>query len=146
MINLWDRNIGAPEIIPLIKRKSPVTAVVLFTSKDDAEYLCRAISCGVAAYLLRPHDNGRLISAIRMVHQGYNYISPNITTKTFSIITELQVISCVGRGQSSREIAECLRLRPGTVRNCISSSMRKAGLSNRTQLAICAFRLGLVSE
>ena len=58
--------------------------------------------------------------------------------------TELRILSHVGEGLTSDEIAQSLGLAIGTVRNYISSVMHKAGLRNRSQMARYAFSCGLV--
>jgi len=58
--------------------------------------------------------------------------------------SELQILTCVGVGNSSEEIAQALDLAVGTVRNYISSVMRKTGLRSRSQLVRYALEYGLV--
>ena len=58
--------------------------------------------------------------------------------------TELKILVEIGKGHTSNEIAENLGLAVGTVRNCISSVMRKIGLNNRSQMVRYAFGCGLV--
>ena len=58
--------------------------------------------------------------------------------------TELRILVEIGEGHTSNEIAENLGLAVGTVRNCISSVMRKTGLNNRSQMVRYAFGCGLV--
>jgi DNA-binding NarL/FixJ family response regulator len=58
--------------------------------------------------------------------------------------TELQVLTHIGEGHASSEIAELLDLAVGTVRNYISSIMRKMGMNNRSQMARYALLHGLV--
>ena len=57
---------------------------------------------------------------------------------------ELRILAYVGEGLTSTEIARRLDLVVGTVRNYISSVMRKTGLHNRSLLARYAFRCGIV--
>ena len=58
--------------------------------------------------------------------------------------TELKILAQVGEGHTSGEIARNLSLTVGTVRNCVSSVMRKTGLNNRAQMVRYAFSCGLV--
>lgn len=58
--------------------------------------------------------------------------------------TELRILTSVGEGYTSEEIAKKLGLAIGTVRNYISSVMRKTGQHNRSQIARYAFYYGLV--
>ena len=52
--------------------------------------------------------------------------------------SEWQIIECVGRGMSNKEIAQILHLSEGTIRNSLSVILSKLGLKNRTQLGIWA--------
>jgi DNA-binding NarL/FixJ family response regulator len=57
--------------------------------------------------------------------------------------TERQIFAYIAKGRSNSEIAECLRLKSGTVRNYVSSAMRKAGLKNRIQIALYVLNCGI---
>ena len=59
--------------------------------------------------------------------------------------TELQILTCIGEGNGSCEIAQNLHLTVGTVRNYISAVMHKTGLHSRAQLVLFALKYGLVS-
>jgi len=58
--------------------------------------------------------------------------------------TELRVLTYIGEGNTSDEIAQKLGLAVGTVRNYISSVMHKTGMRNRSEMARYAFIYGLV--
>lgn len=49
---------------------------------------------------------------------------------------ELEIAGMVAGGASNREIADALYLTEGTVKNHVSSALRKLGLRDRTQLAL----------
>jgi DNA-binding NarL/FixJ family response regulator len=57
---------------------------------------------------------------------------------------ELRILVHIGEGLTSSEISDKLDLTVGTVRNYISSVMRKTGLRNRSQIARYAFCCGIV--
>jgi DNA-binding NarL/FixJ family response regulator len=52
--------------------------------------------------------------------------------------SEWEIIDCVGRGMSNKEIAARLHLSEGTIRNSLSVILSKLGLKNRTPLGIWA--------
>ena len=58
--------------------------------------------------------------------------------------TELMILSRIGEGRTSNEIAKDLNLAVGTVRNYISFVMRKTGLNSRSQMVRYALRYGIV--
>jgi PAS domain S-box-containing protein len=59
---------------------------------------------------------------------------------------ELQILSLIARGWSNREIADDLGVSRGNVKNQVSRLLEKLDVSDRTQAAIQAVRLGLVSD
>ncbi|MDR0601020.1 MAG: response regulator transcription factor [Treponema sp.] len=157
------------DLVPLLKHKSPHTAIILYTTCGDKETMWNAVNAGVSGYLLKPDDFDRLPEMIRIARFGGCYISPNIQGQALPFIpdltqhrlhmkvpasapdtippgisnTERRIMGRIGRAQSNKEIAEQLQLTQGTVRNYVSSAMRKTGLQNRTQIAIYALKNGL---
>ncbi|MDR0567705.1 MAG: response regulator transcription factor [Spirochaetaceae bacterium] len=57
---------------------------------------------------------------------------------------ELRIMVCITRGNSTEEIAKRFNLANGTVRNYLSSGMKKAGLRNRMEVPIFIIRHGLI--
>jgi DNA-binding NarL/FixJ family response regulator len=166
--------LNVPELVPLIKRKSPNTAVILYTSQDDDEYISKALAGGISGYLLKKAAPGEIAASIRTGYHGGVYLSPEIRARAFMLFskligyrkmyrrlltvnksnkanipafsqTEWKILSYIGQGRSNKEIAETLSLKPGTVRNYISSAMHKAGLRNRIQVVLFAIKNDLLN-
>ena len=57
---------------------------------------------------------------------------------------ELRILALVAKGYKTKKIADKLCLSCGTIRNYISSAMRKLGLHDRTQIAIYIIKHGLI--
>jgi DNA-binding NarL/FixJ family response regulator len=169
------------EIIPLLKCRSPETAVFLLTALADEDHICKAIYHEVQGYMLKGTDAETLVSAIRHVYEGGQYISPIIRDKTYQICSqliknrervsrggmelrvkkewgkgidssifeklskkELEIMACIGQGYTTEETAARFQLARGTVRNYLSSGMKKAGLQHRTQIPLFAIEQGLI--
>lgn len=150
----------------LIKSRSPSTAVIILSRLDDLHIL-DAFSSGVSGYVTRTTSPDFLSQSIRTVYYGGSLLSPEIAahaSRLFSdfvheqtaltsrplpklpknvSVKELQVMGCLGRGLTNREIADTLKLREGTVRNYISSVLQKTGLRDRTQIALFSLTHGL---
>ena len=99
--------------------------------------------------LANPENSGKQgFAAVKSL----NKISAKLNLKVHSVEdptgtlnrTELRILAYVGEGLPSTEIAGKLDLSVGTVRNYISSVMRKTGLRNRSQMARYAFCCGIV--
>jgi DNA-binding NarL/FixJ family response regulator len=56
---------------------------------------------------------------------------------------DLDILRLLGVGATNREIADCLGLTDGTVKNYVSTLLGKTGLHDRTQLAVWAIHQGL---
>jgi len=57
---------------------------------------------------------------------------------------EMQVLMCVANGMSNKEISRNLNISEQTVKNHMSSVLRKLGVDDRTQAAMYAVRHGWV--
>ncbi|MGW0202880.1 response regulator transcription factor [Nonomuraea sp. NPDC003201] len=57
---------------------------------------------------------------------------------------EREVLTEVGLGRSNAEIAACLHMSEATVKSHISHLFDKLAVTNRVQVAIAAYRAGLV--
>jgi DNA-binding NarL/FixJ family response regulator len=177
-IIIMDRRAGAvdsSELIPLIKRKSPATAVMILSGHEDDEYAGKTITAGASAYLVKKTDMPKLADSVRTVYNGGYFVNAAIFIRVFGMVSEmnkyrnyfrsartektlldkpvpaaitrmeLRIVACIGKGYNDKEIAARLSLKPGTIRNYISSVMRKAGLKNRAQIAIFALRNGITN-
>jgi DNA-binding NarL/FixJ family response regulator len=71
------------------------------------------------------------------------YSDPGETLQPLSS-REMEVLTYVTRGMSNKEIAVLLRISQQTVKNHVTSILRKLGVEDRTQAAIYALRRGWV--
>jgi DNA-binding NarL/FixJ family response regulator len=164
--------INGIDVLPLLKRQSPATLMVILASKIDDNQISKALSNKIAGFLLKDSDLGRLPSILKDLLGGKYYMNPLVSARVFHIFheishkgrsknflqkriypipegiskTELQIMSCIGEGRSDKEIAEYLSLKEGTVRNYISSTIHKTGLRDRTRMAIYALITGLTNS
>ena len=149
----------------IIKDLYPEIKVIVLTTFDDDEYVFGALKYGASGYLLKGSSISELSDAIQIAYSGGAMINPDIASKMirqFSAMaanaekiearrklldgfskSEQRIVNAVGRGLSNKEIAAELFLSEGTVRNYISNILMKAGLRDRTQLAIWAVQAGL---
>ena len=151
----------------IIKESNPEIKIIILTTFDDDEYVYNALKFGASGYILKGVTSKELADDIRTVYNGEEMLNADIAKKVlkmfrkiaqsnFSISVnneytkdlsdaERNVIRCVGRGLSNKEIASELHLSDGTVRNYLSSVLSKLDLRDRTQLAIWAVQTGAVN-
>ncbi|MDZ4907281.1 response regulator transcription factor, partial [Clostridium perfringens] len=58
---------------------------------------------------------------------------------------EFQIIKYIAEGLTNKEISEKLYLSEGTIKNNITNVLSKLNLRDRTQIAIFAFKNGIVT-
>src|SRR5690625_103424 len=120
---------------------------LVLTTFEDAELVGALINAGAAGYLLKGVGADRLQEAILAVAEGGLVLDPRIAMHlrrrdagedALAVLTgsERSVGVLVAKGAPNVEIAESLHLAEGTVKNHISSLLRKLGARDRTNLAL----------
>ena len=145
----------------IIKENYPEIKIIILTTFDDDEYIFSALKHGASGYLLKGISADKLIEAIHKVYHGNAMINEDIAGKVVKMFSQLarenaavitvnedyikeitesewKVIGLVSKGLSNKEIAAELFLTEGSVRNYLSSVLKKLDLRDRTQLAIWA--------
>jgi DNA-binding NarL/FixJ family response regulator len=138
-----------------IVEQAPETKVIMLTSYAEDEMLFDAISAGACGYVLKQIGSDDLIKAMKAVGKGEALLDPALTRRVFARVREaarkeleeaftdltdqeMRVLAHVSEGKTNREIAEALFLGEGTVRNYVSSILRKLDLTNRAEAAAYA--------
>jgi len=152
----------------ILKENYPNIKIIILTTFDDDEYVFSALKYGASGYLLKGISMDELKDAIYKVYKGNAMINPDIASKVLKFFSQMaqsnfaiaveddltknisnsewKVIKQIGRGLSNKEIAAKLCLSEGSVRNYLSSILRKLGLRDRTQLAIWAVQTGALNK
>jgi two-component system response regulator NreC len=72
-------NLSGIEAAQRISSELPQIAIVILSMHSDESYVLRALKAGAKGYLLKDSAEGDLIEAIKAVHQGRTFFSPEIT-------------------------------------------------------------------
>ncbi|MDP9372617.1 MAG: response regulator transcription factor [Chloroflexota bacterium] len=157
------------EVARILKRRHPQLAVIILTLHEDDEQLFRAIRAGASAYANKDIAPQDLISLIRRVGRGEYLINENVLSRpvvaskvldqfrelatldeasdtVFSPLTprEIEILDCVARGNSNKQIARLLSISDQTVKNHITSILRKLAVNDRTQAVLYALKHGWI--
>jgi len=160
-------DIGMPgmssfEAARLIEKNSPGTRLIFLTMYEDEEYLLQSLDVGAAGYVLKDAPAPKLINAVREVHQGRKYLSPQVLGKVVAFRSQLQgshgqarsstltprereVLKMIAEGNSVKEIASLLGLSIKTVEAHKFNLMRKLKIHNKAQLVTYAIRRKIVN-
>jgi two-component system response regulator DesR len=122
--------------------------VIILTTFGRAGYLRRAMESGAAGFLLKDAPASELASAIRRVMNGEKVVEPALAATALSegesplTEREREVLSTSADGATIEDIAARLHLSEGTVRNYLSTAIKKLGVRNRVEAARLAEQKG----
>jgi DNA-binding NarL/FixJ family response regulator len=139
------------DLIRMLKQECSTAHIVVLSNYSGSEDIYRAVRSGAMAYLTKDASGEQLLNAIESVHRGLRYFPhealDRLAERTPAVeLTprETEVLVCITRGLSNREIAEQLAIAEKTVRIHVSSLLDKMGARDRTQATIYALQRGLV--
>lgn len=140
-----------------IRAAHPEVRVIVLTSFAEETKIFPAIRAGATGYLLKDVKPAELADTIRAVARGESRLHPDVTRKVLSGIAggdpgkavveeltdrEIEVLRCLARGRSNKEIAAELFIAEKTVKTHISNILAKLGFADRTQAAVYAVKHG----
>jgi two-component system, NarL family, response regulator LiaR len=143
-----------------LREAHPGLKIIVLTSFAEDDKLFPALRAGASAYLLKDVGPGELAEAIRAAARGETLLGPGVTQRLVSGIAggadrqpeselterELEVLRCIARGRSNKEIGGDLGISEKTVKTHVGSILSKLSLQDRTQAALYAVRRGLDSD
>jgi len=166
-INLPSMN--GMQVTRQLKADAPSIAVILLTAYHDEDQVLHAIRAGASAYYPKDVHPDTLLDAIHQVRQGFYVIEENILSKPelaewitarfaefdslwegsdtmFTPLSarEMSILNLIARGMSNKQVAVELGISYQTVKNHMTSILRKLAVNDRTQAAIYALRRGWI--
>jgi len=152
-----------------VKQQLPSTAVIILTSQPNDDELFAAIKSRAAGYLKRDIASNELATAIRRAAQGEHPINdtliaqPKVAEQVLqqfqdfswgkgvesfvSPLTprETEILTYMAQGYFNKQIAAKLNISEQTIKNHITSILRKLDANARTQAVVTAIKRGLIS-
>jgi len=140
----------------VIRDDLPETEVLALTSVLEDALVVGAVRAGAIGYLLKDLQGDELCRAIKAAAAGQVQLAPQAAVRLMQEIRtpehsetltgrENEVLRLLSQGLSNKEIAQHLALGEKTIKTHVSHILVKLGVQSRTQAALAAVRLGLVS-
>jgi NarL family two-component system response regulator LiaR len=140
----------------IIRRELPDTEVVALTSVLEDASVVAAVRAGAIGYVLKDTEAQEMLRVIRAAAAGEVQLSPKVAARLLREVRvpdppealtqrEGEVLQLLARGRANKEIARDLAISERTVKTHVHSILAKLGVQSRTQAALYAGRVGLVS-
>jgi DNA-binding NarL/FixJ family response regulator len=171
-IILMDLSLPAPggiETTQRIKRELPSAGIIVLAVNEDEDALFEAIKAGAAAFILKDVAPDDLVAIILRVASGEYLINDKVFAKPavasrvlkefrelaiygqeaapiFAPLSprEVEILDNIAQGMTNKQVAYALSISEQTVKNHMSSILRKLSVNDRTQAVVYAMRQGWI--
>jgi DNA-binding NarL/FixJ family response regulator len=154
------------EHLHLIRRALPTLPMIVLSDREEVEEVVAAFREGVQGYIPTSLAPRLVVHAIRIVLAGGTFYPADALIRARRLMRpeierapdlpqvtaehreqwpprQLQVLCLLAQSKPNKQIAQMLAIEEGTVKVHIRQIMRKLGVTNRTQAALAARRLGI---
>jgi DNA-binding NarL/FixJ family response regulator len=160
-IVILDISLNGPDGLALLKDirlGDPALPVLILSMHDESLYAERALRAGANGYIMKQEATEKVLEAIRRIRGGELYVSDRIAKRLLRQIVsapttlaqrspiealtdrELTVFRFMGKGRSTREIADELHISVKTVETYQAHIKEKLSLKNARELVQHAFQ------
>lgn len=156
------------KIARVLRKQQPHAKIIFLSMHMDDDRIFDAIRAGASAFLTKDIESAALLDAVAQVMAGENLINPLVLSRPhlarrvlteFRSLTnpaasratnaalplssrEIEVLDCVALGLSNKQIAEALFVTEQTVKNHMTSVLKKLDVNDRVQAVLYAVKNG----
>ena len=164
LLDILMPGVSGLEVVEKIGAVAPAASVVLLTASESEEDLLVGVKAGARGYVTKDAPFEDLVGALKAVDNGGAAVSPNMAGKLLDVTRqllrhqellqsrkpvltgrEIEVLSLVAQGQTSRQIGTLLFISENTVKNHIRNILDKLGLHSRSEAVLYAVREDLIT-
>jgi DNA-binding NarL/FixJ family response regulator len=144
-----------------IRKDVPACKVLVLSQYDDEEYVIEALTeAGAAGYVVKTDAAAELVSAVRAVHSGRQYLSPSIapivlaqlrkpvrangTAVRHLTAREREVLKLIGEGATTKEVAQRLGISAKTAQVHRENVKQKLDLRSTAAMVRYAIKRKLI--
>jgi DNA-binding NarL/FixJ family response regulator len=163
--------VTGPKIARILKKQHPNCHLIMLSMHMDDERLFDAVRAGASAYLTKDIEATDLVESIARVVKGEQLINATVLSRPQLArrmlnefralvepvddapvkelearlsVREVEVLDCMAQGLSNKEIADALYITEQTVKNHMTSVLRKLDVSDRVQAVLFAVKHGWI--
>jgi len=141
------------EVCRELRSALPALDCLMLTSFADDEAMYASVMAGAAGYVLKQIKARDLIEDIKRVAAGESLMDPRAVARVIERIAnppkqdsllsslspqEHRILELIGQGKTNKQIARAMYLSENTVKNYITTLLRKLKVTSRTEAAIYA--------
>jgi DNA-binding NarL/FixJ family response regulator len=160
---------GGIETTQRLKRELASAGIIVLADEEDEDALFEAIKAGAAAFILKDVSPDDLVTIVRRVRRGEYLINDKVFSKPtvagrvlkefrelavygqeaqpiFAPLSprEVEILDNIAQGMTNKQVAFALSISEQTVKNHMSSILRKLSVNDRTQAVVYAMRQGWI--
>jgi DNA-binding NarL/FixJ family response regulator len=145
------RQVDGIELVRNLRAHYPKLPILVLSALDEAIYAARMLALGVSGYIMKQASTEQFLVSLRRVLEGNIYVSEAVSNGMLSRFAgsaahltvdpierltnrELQILHMIGKGSSTREIAQLLHLSIKTIESHRQRIKRKLNLTTGVQL------------
>jgi len=161
--------VGGIETTQRLKRELPSVGIIVLADEEDEDALFDAIKAGAAAFIVKDVGPDDLVTIVRRVRLGEYLINDKVFAKPsvagrvlkefrelaiygqeaqpiFAPLSprEVEILDNIAQGMTNKQVAYALSISEQTVKNHMSSILRKLSVNDRTQAVVYAMRQGWI--
>jgi DNA-binding NarL/FixJ family response regulator len=157
VVDLSLRRGSGLDLIKSLHLRWPEIRVLVLSMHDEIGDVERALRAGARGYVMKGESSSQIVPAIRWVHAGRIYATPEVFSKLAErgngrvpgsfddpehVLSdrELHVFRRIGEGMTTRRIAEELNVSQKTIQTYCARIKEKIGLDDASELALRAIR------
>jgi DNA-binding NarL/FixJ family response regulator len=140
------------DLVAIVAERHPDVRVLVLSGHDEDLYADRALKAGALGYIKKDQSPAELIAAVRRVGSGKSYVSADAAERILTTLgsnrrkkdaqwpvdrlsdRERHVLTLIGKGLATREIAEQLKLSVKTIESHYAHLKEKLGARNAREL------------
>jgi len=150
------------EAIPVFKKKSPGTKILMLTASTDETKIIKSLKAGARGYITKNTTPSGLIKAIKVVNKDQLWVERQLIAKYFKgdLTTDIgeedrqektkekftpreqDVLSLLINGSTNKEIGNNLFISEKTVKSHLNKIFKKLNVSRRLDAILIAIKLG----